>query len=68
MFQGFTKKETAILSHALHHVKSNKIHKPDEAGGWYFGNKAQFIKRHVETIEFLKMLIESAADGAAKED
>jgi hypothetical protein len=57
MFQGFTEKEVSLLRHALRHVKNNKIHDPDTTGGWYAGNKAQFIKRHKATIEFLEMLI-----------
>jgi len=55
-----TKDEKDSLAHALMHLKANKIHEPGSSGGWYAGNRSQFIKRHRMAIEVLSRMIDEA--------
>jgi hypothetical protein len=54
--------EAKNLEHALVHLKANKIHDKEHfkkygGGGWYQGNKTEFVNRHVKAIEFLTSLL-----------
>lgn len=52
-----TKKQIQRLArHALQHVEQNNIHEeyPHYYDAWYAGPKNHFIKRHKETIKWLK--------------
>ena len=57
----FNRDERASLAHAIMHLDANRIADPTNTcgGGWYCGNKAQFIKRHVKTIEFIRSLLKT---------
>jgi len=59
MIKKITIDEKKSLSHALVHLRANKIHE-EEWGGWYYGNKSQFIKRHIKSIALLERLINEA--------
>ena len=48
-----TEDERENLKHALRHLEANPIYQKDSAGGWFSGNKVNFIKRHVRAIEML---------------
>jgi hypothetical protein len=52
-----TRDERANLAHALMHLEANKIADANTCGGWYCGNKEQFIKRHFKAIAFVKSLL-----------
>ena len=55
------KRRIVLLRHALLHLNCNHVHIPEHdecGGGWYCGDKKQFIKRHVQTIAFLKSVLE----------
>jgi len=39
-------------------------HQEDE--GWYYGNKEQFNKRHMELKQFIKQVIENMPQDARK--
>ena len=54
-----TKEERKNYEHALYHLKANKIHVPYlVCGGWYYGNKTHFIKRHIKAIEMFEKMLE----------
>ena len=42
------------IVHAVYHLEQNKIHIPNVSGGWYSGNKEQFIERHVASINYFR--------------
>jgi len=52
--------ERELIEHALLHLEDNTIAKDKHffSGGWYIGNKEQFIERHLKTIELMKELLE----------
>ena len=53
-----TKKEKlANLDHALRVLRQNRIGIEDHAGGWYWGNRDDFIKRHGKAKDYLDQLI-----------
>lgn len=52
----FTRDEQDSLKHALIHLKANRLG-DGVWTGWYRGNKAQFIKRHVKAIAFVQSLL-----------
>jgi hypothetical protein len=51
----FTLKERTCIAHAINLMEHNKIADSDYcgSGGWYYGNKEQFIKKHKEAIQTL---------------
>jgi len=50
------------LSHALLHLRANKITEPSPyGGGWYSGNRKHFVARHLKAIALLEKML-------AKED
>jgi hypothetical protein len=51
------------IMHAVYHLEQNKIHIPGRTGGWYCGNKEQFIARHVAAIEYFTGQLNGAAQG-----
>ena len=55
-----TRDEKASLKHALMHLEANKIFsfKTGYGEGWYCGNKAQFVKRHIKALLLLRSLCE----------
>jgi hypothetical protein len=53
----FNRDEQANLAHALMHLEANKIADASAYGGWYCGNKEQFIKRHVKAVAFVRSLV-----------
>lgn len=46
----------SILKHILLELERNKIYRPDydHCGGHYYGNKDQYIKRHIRSIDMIK--------------
>ena len=50
--------ELQNYKHALKHLLANKINDPDSWGGWYSGNKSNFIKRHEKAIKMFKDIIQ----------
>jgi hypothetical protein len=67
----FNRDEKASIAHAIRHLDANKIADANEYGGWYCGNREQFIKRHVKAVAFLRSLLtpDNAAQGRpTKED
>jgi hypothetical protein len=44
----------SILNHILEHLKENSIHIETAIGGWYSGNKEQFVKRHKRSIKHVE--------------
>jgi hypothetical protein len=49
-------KERVLLAHILHHLEANDIGSDrceSAGGGWYCGNKEQFIKRHKMAMEYI---------------
>ena len=62
----FNRNERANLAHALMHLEANKIVDASAYGGWYCGNKEQFIKRHVKAVAFVRVLLTARlTDGEA---
>jgi hypothetical protein len=57
----FTRDEKASFRHALDHLGANKIDEANGYTGWYYGNKNQFIKRHIKTKALLRSLVETAS-------
>lgn len=53
----FNRDERANIEHALCHLEANKIADASAYGGWYCGNKEQFIKRHVKSIALMRSLL-----------
>ena len=53
----FSRDERANLAHALMHLDANKIADAGAYGGWYCGNKEQFIERHVKAVAFVRSLL-----------
>jgi hypothetical protein len=52
-----TLKQRRALAHALIELESNPIDNPDRDGGHYYGNRAHFIKNHIDAKrEIIKML------------
>jgi len=54
----FNREQRANLAHALMHLEANKI-LSDGGGGWYCGNKEQFIRRHLKAIAFVWSLLQA---------
>ena len=57
MKQKLSRENRANIAHALMHLEANKITDPDYSGGWYCGNRNQFIRRHIKSIAFLESLL-----------
>lgn len=55
----FTRDEKANLAHALMHLEANNIAEASAYGGWYHGNKKQFVNRHVKAVAFVRSLLKS---------
>ena len=53
----YSRDEQANLAHALMHLEANKIADTSAYGGWYCGNKEQFIKRHIKAVAFVRALL-----------
>ena len=47
------REEAANLAHAVMHLEANHIDTP-HFEGWYIGNKAQFIIRHIKAKAMLR--------------
>ena len=59
-----SREERANLAHALMHLTANTIHEDQSCGGgWYCGNKEQFVKRHIKAIAFLRSLLVTNKDA-----
>lgn len=53
------KTNVAILKHILDSLESNSIHKREQTAiNWYSGNKKSFIKRQIDSIEFIKSILD----------
>jgi hypothetical protein len=52
-----TREQRANLAHALMHLEANKIADASAYGGWYCGNKEQFVKRHIKAAAFVRALL-----------
>ena len=55
--QRFNRDERASLAHALMHLEDNDIADTATYGGWYCGNRDQFIKRHIKAIALVQSLL-----------
>ena len=53
----FSSDDKRSLEHALMHLESNNIYLPTKCGGWYCGNKNDFIKQHIKAIDLLRHMI-----------
>lgn len=54
----FSEEEKLCLQHALDHLLANKIDvNEDGYGGWYKGDKSQFIEFHVKAIAILREML-----------
>lgn len=53
-----TRDERAAIFHALDHLKVNNIEE-EGGGGWYRGNKAQFIRNHKKAKAILEQLLQN---------
>ena len=62
-----SREERANLAHALMHLKANKITDARESGGWYCGNKGQFIKRHIKAVAYVRSLLKANAKAEVSE-
>lgn len=51
--------DRASIAHALMHLEANKIADDNYPGygGWYSGNREQFVKRHKKAAALLRSLI-----------
>jgi hypothetical protein len=51
--------DRASIAHALMHLEANKIADDNYPGygGWYCGNREQFVKRHKKAAALLRSLI-----------
>ena len=51
--------DRASIAHALMHLESNNIadDKYPGYGGWYCGNREQFVKRHKKALTLLRALM-----------
>jgi hypothetical protein len=59
--------EKASIRHALMHVENNRVHEEENLfGGWYCGNREQFVKRHIKALALLRALAEGK--GTSKGD
>ena len=58
----FSRDKRANLAHAMMHLDANKIADASAYGGWYCGNKEQFIKRHVKAVAFVRSLLTPNAE------
>lgn len=58
-----TKKDRACFEHLLIECKANKIAEPNSDGGHYYGNRQQYIKRHLKTIKLLESVIKELKNG-----
>jgi hypothetical protein len=47
-------------------LEANKIADASKYGGWYCGNKEQFIKRHVKAIAFVRSLADAREEGGVR--
>ena len=63
----FSRDDRANLAHALMHLEANKIVDASAYGGWYCGNKEQFIKRHVKAVAFVRVLL-TANEGVQRRE
>ena len=53
----FSREERANLAHALMHLEANKIADASAYGGWYCGNREQFVKRHKKAVALMRSLL-----------
>ena len=63
----FNRDEKSSIAHALTHLKANHIADKDYSGngGWYLGNREQFVKRHEKAIALLESLLAPSATKQA---
>jgi hypothetical protein len=61
----FNRDERASLAHALMHLRANKITDGSQHGGWYCGNREQFVKRHAKATALIGDLLAAAQNGRA---
>lgn len=54
----YSRDEKALLAHALDHLNANGIASKG-FGGWYSGNRAQFVKRHQNAIALLEAMLKA---------
>jgi hypothetical protein len=65
----FNRDERANLAHALMHLEENTIADASRtSGGWYCGNKEQFVKRHVKAVAFVRSLLTPNAQIEARRE
>ena len=62
----FNRDERANIAHALMHLEANKITDSSAYGGWYCGNKEQFVKRHIKAVAFMRSLLTQNADNQSR--
>jgi hypothetical protein len=65
---GRNRDDRASVAHALMHLTANKIADDDYPGhgGWYCGNKAQFVKRHKKAVALMQALLTQNATAEAR--
>jgi len=51
--------DKASIAHALMHLETNKIADDDYPGygGWYCGDREQFVKRHKKAVALMRSLL-----------
>ena len=59
MVQRFNRDDKASIAHALMHLETNKIADDDYPGygGWYCGDREQFVKRHKKAVALMRSLL-----------
>jgi hypothetical protein len=59
MVQRFNREDKASIAHALMHLEANKIADDNcpGYGGWYRGNREQFVKRHKKAVALMRSLL-----------
>ena len=62
----FSREERANLAHALMHLEANKIADASAYGGWYCGNREQFVKRHKKAVALMRSLLTPNATGESR--
>jgi hypothetical protein len=61
----FTDDEKACIRHALTHLHANHI-LDGTWGGWYYGNRDHFIKRHERALSVLSAFLTLDDDATNK--
>jgi hypothetical protein len=66
----FNRDDKASIAHALMHLETNKIADDDYPGygGWYCGNREQFVERHKKAVALMRSLLAPNAAGQGRRE